>query len=160
MICRGKRSFNCLHAELSHTSSSAQSLLQRSASAGMPRCQPEHAYLMPIMCSSKKDTEFPARSPDPCWAPCLLAITFSKSLNRRPRTAVETSVQAICVTPKPHHRGCSIACRVFRTWRCVQSSWLDLSMPVPQTQAAGATPWRMSCCVCCWAWDGQFQENV
>lgn len=51
-------------------------LTERSASVGMPLRQPEHAHLMPIMCYSKKDTQFPGRSPDPRWAACLLAITF------------------------------------------------------------------------------------
>lgn len=65
MICLGKHPFNCLHVEQRYTFSSPKSFPQRSASVGMPLCQPEHAYLMPIMCYSKKTCNSQPGHPTP-----------------------------------------------------------------------------------------------
>lgn len=57
---------------------------------------------MPIMCYSKKEMQFPARSPGPHWAPCPMAIRFSKSLSKWWPAGHGNPCKPQCLPPVSH----------------------------------------------------------
>ncbi|XP_074736871.1 uncharacterized protein LOC141948395 isoform X2 [Strix uralensis] len=69
---------------------------------GVQLCQPEQSCSMPVMCYSKKETQFPARSPGPHWAPCRTAVKFSNPSVNVDLLGMETLCKPQYLPPVSH----------------------------------------------------------